>query len=113
MAFTEKSAGILLANVDTDLVLGSSTAGHRVIIKSVIIANRDTVAHNVTLKVTINSQSTPGTFEFFTITMNPGDTLVQDFPVVLAGSTDKLVGLLAETTVTNAPHCVVTYAEAG
>ena len=113
MAFTERSIGVLLSNINSNLVLGSQTSGHRVIIKSVIIANRDTVAHNVTIKVTFNSQSTPGTFEFFTITMNPADTLVQDFPIVLYGSTDALIGILGEATVTNAPHCIITYAEAG
>ena len=113
MAFTERSIGVLLSNSPSNLVLGSSTAGHRIIIKSVIISNRDTVAHNVTIKVTFNSQSSPGTFEFFTITMNPGDTLVQDFPIVLYGATDVLIGVLDEAAAVNAPHCIITYAEAG
>ena len=104
-SFIAKSVGGNFNNT-TAVSLLQGFADRRCEVKTIIVNNRDTVNHDVTLSLSISGTS----FTMFKVTLAPGDTLVQDVPIVLNDDTYLLKGVL-DSAASVQPQFVLTYAE--
>ena len=71
-----------------------------------MVYNADTVNH----KVIIEFVRSAAAYVLFGVTIGPGDTLVQDVPIVLTNDADTLRAKLGEAMTTTQPQAVTTYA---
>ncbi len=109
MAFTEKSNGGSTNNTtETDMV--TMPGSGRVVVRAVIVYNADSINHYVTLIARLGGVS----YKLCKVLLAPGDTLVQDFPVIVPGGSQannvpRIV--LGENATSAQLTFVVTYAE--
>jgi hypothetical protein len=82
-------------------------AAKRIAVRFASFHNRDTAPVTVTFSFERQSVSFPIT----KVTLQPGETFVFDSLLVLEGTSDKLIGVLAATVTSFQPAFVITYAE--
>ena len=105
MAFVEDSvAGAFNSTNNVTIVIGD--ANGRKLVKNVVIHNLDNASHTVIIEFVKNSVA----YRMFNITLAAGDTLVQDFILVLVNANYTLRARLGEAATTQ-PQFVATLAQ--
>lgn len=105
MAFTEDSvAGSFNSTNNVTIVTGD--ANGRKLVKCVVIHNLDSINHAVIIEFFKNGAA----YRMFNVTLAPGDTLVQDFILVLVDANYTLRARLGEAATTQ-PQFTATLAQ--
>ncbi len=106
MAFVPRSAGGSTNSSTPVTVLAGISGGARREVKALLVHNKDSIKHTLTVNLVINSV----TYQMFKVDLDVQDTFVQDIPVVLTDTTYSITIALAAAATTQ-PNFVVTYAE--
>ena len=105
MAFTEDSTSGLSNGTSDVTVVAAPSAGERKVIKTITVHNNDTA----TAIVTIMYDDTSTQRNLIRLTLDSGDMLVIDDPLILGTTSDSIVMKLDGAVTTNELHYTAHY----